>query len=270
MLPLSIDSLNIAFSPAGVELTLVRGWWRKRYVDRVTIPVRPSSETLPWQSALNALQGALEDRRWQRLPTWIILSDRLVRYQLLPWLPELANPKERTEYARFHFRQVYGAPSDNWDIQVDASLAGMAAIACAIDKDLLAALNSLAQSAGSRIRSITPRFVSVINRVRPTFRVPEDEISVLALFETGNLTLAVVDGDRWKSIRQRFVTASPASCLRDALEQERMLASNLPDVTRVYLMGWHPNDDSFNEKIDSTWSLKHLEIPAALIDSASK
>jgi len=261
---LSIDRLNAAFSPNGLELTRARGWWRQHCVDRITIPVPPTGGAHGWQSTLSAMQAALENSQWRGLPMWITLSDRLVRYQLLPWLPQLAAPSERGEYARFHFRQVFGTVAENWDIRVDTSLAGMPALACAVDKDLLLSLTELANSAGNRISNIVPRFASVVNRIRTTFQVIEDEVSALALFESGGLTIAILDGDRWKSVRQRFVTTSPADCLRSALEQEQLVADSLPSVTSVYLLGCNAKDKESIEKIDTRWSFKYLDIPSPL------
>lgn len=232
---LSIERLRIDLAPTGVRLARERGWWRRREVDSALLPCAADGKAPLWEGALAVLQEAMQQPRWQRTPLALTLSDRLVRYQLLPWLPELGSPDERPGYARFHFHQVYGALADDWDIQVDEAAPGMSAIACAADRALLAALDALASSAGTRIDSIRPHFAAVFNAVRRRLPVAAGKVAALALIEPGGLSLALLGGG-WRSLRQRASTAAPAEALLDALEQERLLADPPFGQAPVYLV----------------------------------
>lgn len=263
---LSIERLRIALAPSGVRLARERGWWRRREVDSALLPCAADGKAPLWQEALAVLQEAMQQPRWQRTPLALTLSDRLVRYQLLPWLPELGSPDERPGYARFHFHQVYGALADDWDIRVDEAAPGMPAIACAADRALLAALDALARSAGTRIDSIRPHFAAVFNAVRRRLPVAAGEIAALALIEPGGLSLALLDGGGWRSLRQRASAAAPAEALLDALEQERLLVDPPFGQAAVYLVADAASAADMPDVLGAGWAVHRLALAGDLLE----
>lgn len=267
---LSIDRLLISLSPGGVQLARVGGFWHRRCVDRSIVPLPENSNALDWQPCLQALRTALEDSRWRGLPLWIVVSDCFVRYQLIPVRPELSSTSEKLEYARFHFHQVYGGLSDQWEIVIDPALPGTPMIACAIDRELIAGLKALAEQTRTRIRGLAPRFAVVANKLRKRLRTAKNEAFYLAMFEVGGLTLGAVAGQHWKSIRQRFISQSPADSLRDALDQDGLLQAQSEGARTVYIIGTEKGDPAFAEKIGSNWILQHLDFPDSLSDRSKK
>jgi len=183
-----------------------------------------------------------------------------VRYQLLPWLPELGNPAERQGYARFHFGQIYGALADDWEIRVDEAPPGMPAIACATDRALLAALDALAKTAETRIVGICPHFSAVFNGVRRRLPTAAGKIVVLALIEPDGLCLALLEGGGWRALRQRSITAGPAESLLDALEQERLLADPPFAQAAVYLVGDPASAREVPDVLGATWAVHRLAL----------
>lgn len=257
---LSTERLQVALAPAGVRLARERGWWRRQYTDRALLPCVSNADGPAWQEALNVVQEALRQPRWQRTPMTLTLSDRLLHYQLLPWLPELGNPSERQGYARFHFRQVYGALADDWDIRVDEAPPGMPAIACATERALLTALDALAKTSGTRIDGIYPQFSAVFNRVRRQLPVAAGQIAVLVLIEAGGLCLGVLDGDGWRSLRQRAIAAAPAEALFDALAQERLLADPPFGPAALYLVADAESAADIPDVLDANWAVHRLDV----------
>lgn len=254
------ERLLVTLAPTGVQLARRGGWWRKRYADRVTLPCDTGSDARGWQNALAVLQEALQQPRWQRTPLALTISDRLVRYQLLPWLPELGKPVERLGYARFHFRQVYGALADDWEIRVDEAMPGMPAVACATDQALLTDLSALTKATGVRIHGIYPNFAAVFNRVRSLLPTAPEEISILALLDSGGLCLGVLEGTRWRALRQRSIMGRPAEALRDALEQERLIADPAFGQATVYVMADAEIEGELPEMLGAMWTVRRLRL----------
>lgn len=266
MLRLSSDSLHISFSPSGFKLERRRGFWRPKVVDIALIRTRLAAGSQAWQPSLQSLQTAMADDRWHGLPIFITLSDRLVRYQLLPSLRELATPTERIAYASFQFHQTYGGIADQWEIEVDTSFPDSPAIACGIDQGLVSGLLSISQISKGHTRSLTPRFVATVNQGIAKLRSIEDQRYVLALFETGGITSGVVENGQWRSIRQRYTNTSPISSLCDVLDQERLASSFQHAHTTVYLINWPELTEESASKVDAQWQLKHLHLPNPIPD----
>lgn len=261
MLRLSSDCLHISFASSGFKLEKYKGLFRPKRVDAALVRVKPTTGVSPWVASLQALQVALSEARWQGLPISIVVSDQLVRYQLLPSLREVATPKERLAYAIFYFQQIYGNVAENWEIKVDASFPDMPAIACGMDKELLNGLLAFGQIKKSVVRSIMPRFVATINRAIGHIHRIKDQRFVIALFESGNITSCLVEGGQWHSIRQRFVRSSPIDSLQDALEQDRLASSFQHDETKVYLLNWPELTEEALSNVDSRWHLLRYDLP---------
>lgn len=166
------ESLN-ALLPTRMQLTLavdgvyLQGLdWRGRPgAAREHLPLAASKADAPlWQPWLDALKIWLGGRPRQRFDFRVLLSDRFVRYQHLPWRSGIAGRRERHAYAGHRFREVYGELAVHWQIALSDNLPGTASMACAMDRDLLAALKSLGRQV--RISSVQPMFVAAYNRAR--------------------------------------------------------------------------------------------------------
>lgn len=255
------ECLQVTLAPDHLRLVRKKAWWRRGGADQATLPCDTWNEnTRPtWQNALAVLQHALSQQRWQKADLALTLSDRLVHYQVLPWLPELENPDERRGYAEFHYRQTYGALASEWDIQVDDPLPGSPAVACATERALLAALAGLANNAGIRIRSIQPGFARAFNRTRRLLR-SRTGVSILAQVQTDNLCLGVLDGARWRALRQRAITTTMAEALRQALEQERLFAHPPIAGGSIYLLSPPELEAALSDVLDGGWTVHRLKL----------
>lgn len=251
--------LRIMLAPSGIRLVREGGWPKRRGIDRAVLPCSRSEGAL-WQGGVATLQAALAEPRWQGAPLMLLLSDRLLRYQLLPWQAELGSLSERQGYARFHFRQVYGPLVDEWEIRVDDPLPGTPMLACAIDRALLEALEMLAKDAGTRIAVIEPGFAAVFNRMRRTLAMAPGGTVVLALAEPESLCFALFTGERWLLLRQRSWAGDPAEALRRALAQERLMADAAFSEATVYLIAYPDAGEMGDEELGSVWTERRLAI----------
>lgn len=257
MSPLLPDRLRVMLSPTAVRLARERGWPKRRSVDSAVLPCTPG-EGLLWQGSVATLEAALAEPRWQGAPLELMLSDRLLHYQLLAGQAELGSLPERQGYARFHFRQVYGPLVDDWEIRVDDPLPGTPMVACAMDRALAGSLETLAKTAGTRISRIQPGFAAAFNRMRRVLAKAVGDTVVLAVVEPESLCFAVITHGRWLALRQRSLAGDPAEALGHALAQERLMADAPFAEATVYIVTYPDSADRFDEEFGTVWSVRRL------------
>lgn len=257
MSPLLPDRLRVMLSPTAVRLVRERGWPKRRCVDSAVLPCSPGEGAL-WQGGVATLEAALAEPRWQGAPLVLMLSDRLLHYQLLAGQAELGSFPERQGYARFHFRQVYGPLVDDWEIRVDDPLPGTPIVACAMDRSLANSLEMLAKTAGTRISRIQPGFAAAFNRMRRVLSTTAGDTVVLALIEPESLCFAVIADGHWQALRQRAVAGNPNEALRHALEQERLMADAPFTEATVYIVTYPDADDRLDEVLGTVWTVRRL------------
>jgi hypothetical protein len=262
--PLLPDRLRVMLAPTGIRLARERGWPKRRCIDSAVLPCAPGEGVL-WQRGVETLQAALAEPRWQGAPLVLMLSDRLLRYQLLAGQAELGSLPERQGYARFHFRQVYGPLVDDWEIRVDDPLPGKPIVACAMDRALASSLETLAKTAGTRISRMTPGFAAAFNRMRRVLSQASGDTVVLAVLEPQSLCFAVIADGRWLALRQRSVAGDPDEALRHALDQERLMADAPFTEATVYVVTYPDADGRPDEALGTVWTVHRLamkgEIP---------
>lgn len=209
---------EVVLAPARVALT--RPGAPRKVFDCAGAGVRP------WSTALAALEEALDgDVRLQ-----VILSNRFVRYAVVPWQDGLHGAAEDAVYVRHVFAQTYGAAADGWDLCVSAAPAGKPRLASAIDADLLAALRSLCAARGIVLRAVWPQLCSTFNRYRKSMAASGS----LVLTESDCLCIALFDGGRWLSAGVARLPAHWRRELPDLLERAACLANPAGAADQVY------------------------------------
>jgi hypothetical protein len=145
----------------------------------------------PWRGAVDALGGWLATRAGKRLQLRVVLSGRFVRWQLLPWRTELSGRSETQAYAGVRFRETFGKVSESWEILPVAMPPGKTAPACAVDKALITALESVCKEHGARLQVVTPYFASAFDTWRA--QLPGD-VAWFGTVEVDSCTLGLLQG----------------------------------------------------------------------------
>lgn len=184
-----------------------------------------------WGPALAALERALDGgvRRGTRLN--VVLSNRFVRYAVVPWHDGLHGAAEDDAYVRHVFVDTYGSAADSWDLCVSAAAAGQPRLASAIDADLLAALRSLCTGRGFVLRAVWPRLGYIFNRHRKSVGAGS---GWLVLAEPECLCIALFDAGRWLSVSLARLPARWQHALPQLLERAACLADPAGTADRVY------------------------------------
>lgn len=190
---------------------------------------------ISWQGAIAALKSALPAEPARGASAAVVLSNRLVRYAVVPWDEALTSAAEEAVHATHHFVQLYGQAIARWDIAIDRNPAGCPRIASAVDPALLHALREVFGAAGIRLRSVTPQLAHVCNQYRHQFGTTN---GWLVTYESECLCVGLFLAGRWISVRSFRIGNEWRDSLNSILEREICVADppEIPDT--IFL--WDP------------------------------
>lgn len=175
-----------------------------------------------WHSAVAALTSALGQLSWRPRRVRVVLSERFVRWQLLPWRDGLGGASEYAAYARHHFQSTYGPAAENWLIQLALRPPGHAVPSCAIDAALLEALQAACASVGASVDAVVPHFVDAFDHYR---RRISSGATAFGLIEEDGLSLAVLRGGQWLSLHTQRTDGDPRVALPGMLARASVEAA---------------------------------------------
>jgi len=197
-------------------------------VEQDEVPEHPSD---PWRAAVDTLAGILGRGRKRPSELEVVVSSHFVRYALVAWSENLLRDAERLAFARLAFRDVYGNLVDHWEICLDDQPAGRPALACAMDRELLAAIRDVAIGSGVRLQAVTPALSDCFNRHRRMFKSRE---FCLANVEPGRVTFGFRGHAGWRAVRSRRMQGPLPESLPTLLKQEAS-ASGVQEGGALYL-----------------------------------
>jgi hypothetical protein len=190
-----------------------------------------------WRAPLATLQQWLQEHPARRARVQVVLSGRLVRWQLLPWRAELNGPAEQSAYARARFREIYGAAADHWQVLQAVQPPGLTVPACAVDVALMEALQQICQQAGATLESVQPYFGCAFDRWNSRlkgktvwFGVVEPDCTSLALLRKG----------QWMGLHSQRTDGNWREALPGMMAQMGIAAGLDDEVVPIYLAGNMP------------------------------
>lgn len=249
---------HVGLSDQALSLVGTDAWTGRPRELRSAVPAG-ATHGPAWQPALEQLAVWLQ-RVPRRAALQVTLSDRLTRWQLLPWPAGVRRPRELEAFARSHFEQVYGRVAEGWTIRLGAHLAGTPVTACALDTELLEALRKLGTDTGMRLHSVQPYFARVIAHWRRSLR---GRRVWLAVVERGHVCLGLAQDGHWIALdAQRSGPGWPATL---AGLRTRLAAFEARDSgdDRLYMAASVPVDAAL---ADAPW--RQLPAPALAAGSA--
>jgi hypothetical protein len=134
----------------------------------------------------------------------VVLSGSLLRWQLLPWRPELLGAQEVAVYAKLRFAETFGPVADTWQVLHAPQAPGRAMPACAVDAALLTALQSLCRSAKVRLDAVVPYFSHAADHWRGTLGKGS---TWFGLVEPQWLSLGLLHEGAWMALRSQRLDA---------------------------------------------------------------
>jgi hypothetical protein len=220
-------------------------------------------EEAPWRGALQALATALPSQAGGAARARVIISNRLVRYALVPWSDALGDAEEEAAFARHCFERLYGEAAAQWELRVSDERDGLPKLASAVDAALPGALREVFAAAGVRLDSIQPSLMAVYNDYRRRLR---GRHAWLALLEPGSLFLALLYQGRWARVRRMRIGPGWRVELAQILEREAYLGDPEAAARDVFLWASGLGDVKLPE--NDRWQF-HLLAPEARHDTAT-
>jgi hypothetical protein len=223
---------------------------------KVVTPVQPPSMG-DWHNAVEALPAVLKNH--QNAEASVVLADQFVRYALLPHNASLKGDAEWLALARHRFSALHGARAADWDVKLTETAPGGARLACAVERDLVAALAERFVASGVQLVSVQPFLVAAFNRIRSTVG---NGSCWIVVEELGRLTLALIQRGAWLAIRARRYDARWREALPEILEREAAFLGLEAPCTRVIVCA----QGSFDVELHHHWrahSLSYRELALA-------
>lgn len=147
-----LDRLHVVLAPATVVCaTRRRGFGRAAAPQRTVLRCGPASEGPPWAPAVDTLREWLAGQPLRGARVRVVLSDHFTRYAMLPWHGSLTGRAEREGLARHLFESRFGEVAQGWSVHVGRCGYGQAALACAVDRALLEAIEAACAMHGLRL-----------------------------------------------------------------------------------------------------------------------
>ncbi len=232
MPPLFPSEYCAALAPGRIELTRCGYGLRRRVEAWRRADLSPAGkESDCWRFVLDAFAGLLGADIPPRSRLKVVLSSHWVRFLVLPWNPQIASPDELAAYARASFERAHDEAARRWEIRVDEARAGYGRMACAIDRELLLGVTTVAAEAGCRLVGVQPYLMHAFN---PLASPLGRQRFLFVLAEPERVTLAAADRGGWTSVRNCPVAASEER-LTGLIERElQLLGGEAPRTVLVH------------------------------------
>lgn len=228
----------------------------RRPRDHQAIPVTAADEGEPWRPWVEALAAWLEIDDAKARHIHLVVSDRFVRYILLPWRAGIDSAREWQAYAGARFREIYGDAALGWTLRAPLFAPGEQAIAMAIDGNLSQALNALS-TGGRRLVSLQPRFVAGYNHWRQHLH---GKACGFAQVEKERLCLAFFAQGKWLALRNEGGNGAWPEQLAMQLHRLELTLDTAHGPANIYV-GGDMGPSALPETV-SSYPLQRLELPA--------
>jgi hypothetical protein len=187
-----------------------------------------------WRAATGELMRLLEASPTRVRAVRVVLSGCFVRWQLLPWHPELNRQEEVAAHARLRFGEVYGALAGEWTVLHAPQPPGRAVPACAVDTALVQLLRTMCKDAGAQLELVAPYFACAAQHWRSTLG---EQSAWFAVVEPDWVSLGLLHQGAWVGLHARQVDADWAALLPGMMAQLALGAGVAESAWPVYLVG---------------------------------
>ncbi|MBI3526787.1 MAG: hypothetical protein HY067_02345 [Betaproteobacteria bacterium] len=257
----SPENLLIALFPARVIAAKIERGWRTRLIDKRVVETadpgpdppnsNPAGSSPAWRVTVAALEKNLAGFAAPGTPATVIVSSRFVRYTVVPWRDNVVSVPEQAEFARHCFQNIYGEAVADWEIRMSSGGFRRNALACAVDAEMLRAVEKLLVEHSVRIVSIQPNFMAACNRFRR--ELGGYRSGCIAVLEPGRVALGIFDEAGWRTLSARRIGTLKPDELVPVLAQELKSVDpdGLPEYLFVAAVG--PTTSSFFRTRTKAW-----------------
>lgn len=233
------DSLLVSLAPERVAFARLRGRLRPELVSKNAV----SSD-----QPLEVLRTAIAALGKERLRASVVLSNRYLRYVVVPFDASVSGPEEELALARYHFSRIHGERVKDWDLRLSEGPPGATRLACAVDAGLIGEIRGcFPPASGAKLVSIQPYLMAAYNRWRDAIA---DEDAWLLLPEAEGACLAYASRAGWRAART--LQCHDDAALAESMQREQLRVDGAP---RAALVHGEPSP------APAGWKLQRLALP---------
>lgn len=209
------DRLYIALSPERVTLARVGRGLHAQAGARQSIACGEGG----WESAL---AEALRKPEWSNTVATVILSNHLVRYQVVPWSGQL-DDAEVAALMRHTFSEVYGPVASGWELRWHSDKPATPWLASGVEQALLARVQAILAEAKIRLYSVQPYLMTAFNRWRNEFKGGQQWF---VLGEPERACICLIRDGSWVNVGNYRIEQDVQESLQVLLEREVVLSGS--------------------------------------------
>lgn len=191
------DTMHVILAPDRVTYRF-QSPYRRLASARGEVAFRQDTEGPPWRAACNALKDVIEESMRSRLRLDVVVSDQLMRYQVLSWQPGIVSRADWRAYAMNTLVAVYGEMARSWSLRIEVVPPKRESLACALDTTLIDALRAVAAESLSRLVSVRPNFIVRFGQRRTAMQGNHFWFGTL---EDRHVCLGAMHKGRWVALR---------------------------------------------------------------------
>ena len=170
----------------------------------------------PWRGALSILPEILRTVQAGGMRVTAMLSNRLLRYAIVPNPDSTRSREELDVLTRHAFERAHGDAVAGWDIRLSDAASGHPALASAVDRELVVTLRDAVAASGARLTSIQPYLMAAFNRKDCTPRAPN---GIFVLAEPERISLLAWKQGGWCRVQQVYAINDWAGSLPGILDR---------------------------------------------------
>jgi hypothetical protein len=189
----------------------------QRIIEKRAIVLGAESNILPWKDALEAVAAELEKEPLRARRATVVLSNRFVRFAVMPWHDALMRRQERIAQAQRTFKEIYGPMAANWAIDVCGSDYRGTVLAAAIDDELLQGLRTAFAKQRIALASIQPYMTACLGQFRRQLPRTGSESQFICVVEPNDLCVLQFHKDTLVSSDHRRIQSDWMSELKNVL-----------------------------------------------------
>lgn len=257
MLPSWRSRLFIAVSQERISLLMLKRGLKTTLIACHDEGISAVGKLPCWQRISDSLSQILAQPEWQKAEVNIVLSNRLVRYAVMPFSAQLKTYTEQEAFARHILIRTYGATANQWTLRIHRAKAGSPWLISAVDQELLEGGRRACAIHKLKLCSLTPYLMQVFNRYRKTIK---NDPAWLVINEPGYSLFVLLSGGELVAING--VCHDGLSELPLLLDRENLASSLSEPCKSVYLYTAEPDSNILSAMPKIAYEFHILDIVA--------
>jgi hypothetical protein len=248
------DRIGISLAPGQVGLLRFSRGLKPELAQSEVATAEAEAEDASGGTAIRLLATLLASEGMSQADVSVTVSNHFVRFTVLPW-SEVVSDQDWQALAQHQFRTIYGDGALEWATTIAWQGPERPVVACAMPKELLDRIDATVRGAGSKLRSVSPYFVTAFNFCRG--RLP-GEGCWFGVVEAGRFTFGGIEQETWLSMASRRVTGDGAPQLSQMLEQEVLGGDGAAGRGRAFVFS--PEQELSAIEEGGGWSIERFSL----------